>query len=116
MESAPDGCRGRHHRRTHPHAAGDRAQGQGGQGGKRAYKCCVRGKEAHPALTPQGVNAIEYGARIVTYIRHMALEFTLFTFRAIVQWCNGAMVQRHRRHRRHLEMMKGRCYSNVASL
>ncbi len=40
--------------------------------GKRAYKCCVRGKEAHSALTPQGVNAIEYAARIVTYIRHMA--------------------------------------------
>jgi len=40
--------------------------------GKRAYKCCVRGKEAHSALTPQGVNAIEYAARIISYIRHMA--------------------------------------------
>jgi acetylornithine deacetylase/succinyl-diaminopimelate desuccinylase-like protein len=40
--------------------------------GKRAYKCCVRGKEAHSALTPQGVNAIEYAARIITYIRDMA--------------------------------------------
>ena len=40
--------------------------------GKRAYRCCVRGKEAHSALTPQGVNAIEYAARIITYIRHMA--------------------------------------------
>ena len=40
--------------------------------GKRAYKCCVRGKEAHSALTPQGVNAIEYAARIIGYIRHMA--------------------------------------------
>lgn len=40
--------------------------------GKRSYKCCVRGKEAHSALTPQGVNAIEYAARIITYIRHMA--------------------------------------------
>jgi acetylornithine deacetylase len=40
--------------------------------GKRAYKCCVRGKEAHSALTPHGVNAIEYAARIITYIRHMA--------------------------------------------
>ena len=40
--------------------------------GKRAYTCCVRGKEAHSALTPQGVNAIEYAARIITYIRHMA--------------------------------------------
>ena len=40
--------------------------------GKRAYRCCVRGKEAHSALTPQGVNAIEYAARIISYIRHMA--------------------------------------------
>ena len=40
--------------------------------GKRAYKCCVRGKEVHSALTPQGVNAIEYAAKIITYIRHMA--------------------------------------------
>jgi acetylornithine deacetylase len=40
--------------------------------GKRAYKCCVRGKEAHSALTPQGVNAIEYAARIISHIRHMA--------------------------------------------
>ena len=40
--------------------------------GKRAYKCSVHGREAHSALTPQGVNAIEYAARIITYIRHMA--------------------------------------------
>ncbi len=40
--------------------------------GRRGFKCCVRGKEAHSALTPQGVNAIEYAARIITYIRHMA--------------------------------------------
>ena len=40
--------------------------------GKRSYHCCVRGREAHSALTPQGVNAIEYAARIITYIRHMA--------------------------------------------
>ena len=40
--------------------------------GKRSYQCCVRGKEAHSALTPQGVNAIEYAARIITYIRHIA--------------------------------------------
>ncbi|HSD43983.1 MAG TPA: acetylornithine deacetylase [Burkholderiales bacterium] len=40
--------------------------------GKRAYKCCFRGREAHSALTPQGVNAIEYAAKLVVYIRHMA--------------------------------------------
>lgn len=40
--------------------------------GKRSYECCVKGKEAHSALTPQGVNAIEYAARLIVYIRHMA--------------------------------------------
>jgi acetylornithine deacetylase len=40
--------------------------------GKRSFDCCVRGKEAHSALTPQGVNAIEFAARLIVYIRHMA--------------------------------------------
>ena len=40
--------------------------------GKRSFRCTVHGKEAHSALTPQGVNAIEYAAQIITYIRHMA--------------------------------------------
>lgn len=40
--------------------------------GKRAYRCSFRGKEAHSALTPQGVNAIEYAAKLVVHIRHLA--------------------------------------------
>jgi len=40
--------------------------------GRRGYTCCVRGREAHSALTPAGVNAIEYAARIITFIRHIA--------------------------------------------
>ena len=40
--------------------------------GKRSYDCCVTGKEAHSALTPQGVNAIEYAARLIVFIREMA--------------------------------------------
>jgi acetylornithine deacetylase len=40
--------------------------------GKRGYRCCVRGREAHSALTPQGVNAIEYAARLVVHVRHIA--------------------------------------------
>ena len=40
--------------------------------GKRSYECCVTGREAHSALTPQGVNAIEYAARLIVHIRHMA--------------------------------------------
>jgi acetylornithine deacetylase len=40
--------------------------------GQRAYRCCVRGREAHSSLTPRGVNAIEYAAKLVVFIRHLA--------------------------------------------
>ncbi|WP_413707713.1 M20/M25/M40 family metallo-hydrolase [Ralstonia sp. Ralssp110] len=40
--------------------------------GKREYRCCVRGKEAHSALTPQGVNAIEFAALVIAHIRSLA--------------------------------------------
>ena len=40
--------------------------------GKRSFRCTVHGREAHSALTPQGVNAIEYAARVITYIRQVA--------------------------------------------
>jgi acetylornithine deacetylase len=40
------------------------------------YRCCVRGKEAHSSLTPTSVNAIEEAAKLVSYIRGMADEFS----------------------------------------
>lgn len=40
--------------------------------GKRSYRCCVRGQEAHSSVTPLGVNAIECAAEIIMYIREMA--------------------------------------------
>ena len=40
--------------------------------GKRDFCCRVRGREAHSALTPQGVNAIEFAARLIAYIRGVA--------------------------------------------
>jgi acetylornithine deacetylase len=43
--------------------------------GKRSYRCRVRGHEAHSALTPKGVNAVEIAAEIVTALRRMALRF-----------------------------------------
>jgi acetylornithine deacetylase len=43
--------------------------------GKRSYRCRVRGHEAHSALTPKGVNAVEIAAEIVTHLRRMALRF-----------------------------------------
>ena len=42
------------------------------QKGMHVYGCRVRGREAHSALTPQGVNAIEYAAKLIVYIREMA--------------------------------------------
>ncbi len=40
--------------------------------GKRDFCCKVRGREAHSALTPQGVNAIEFAARLIAHIRGVA--------------------------------------------
>lgn len=40
--------------------------------GKRDLCCRVRGRESHSALTPQGVNAIEYAARLIAYVRGVA--------------------------------------------
>ena len=43
--------------------------------GINAYNCCVRGFAAHSSLTPKGLNAIEYAARLICYIRDVADEF-----------------------------------------
>ncbi len=40
--------------------------------GKRDICCRVRGREAHSSLTPDGVNAIEFAARLVAFIRQTA--------------------------------------------
>ncbi len=42
------------------------------QKGMHVYRCRVRGREAHSALTPQGVNAIEYAAKLIVHVRGMA--------------------------------------------
>jgi acetylornithine deacetylase len=43
--------------------------------GKRSYRCRVRGHEAHSALTPLGVNAVQVASEIVTFLGHMARQF-----------------------------------------
>lgn len=43
--------------------------------GINAYQCCVRGHAAHSSLTPRGLNAIEYAARLICHIRDIADEF-----------------------------------------
>ena len=43
--------------------------------GKQSYRCRVRGREAHSALTPLGVNAVQIACEIVTYLTTMARAF-----------------------------------------
>lgn len=40
--------------------------------GMHRFRCCVKGREAHSSYTNRGVNAIEYAAQIIVYIRQMA--------------------------------------------
>ncbi|WP_323118889.1 acetylornithine deacetylase [Burkholderia alba] len=43
--------------------------------GINTYRCCVRGHAAHSSLTPKGLNAIEYAARLICHIRDIADQF-----------------------------------------
>ena len=43
--------------------------------GKRAYRCRVRGHEAHSSLTPLGVNAVQVASELVTFLTQMARAF-----------------------------------------
>ena len=40
--------------------------------GKTSYRCTVHGFEAHSSLAPHGVNAIEFAAELIAYIKIMA--------------------------------------------
>jgi len=42
--------------------------------GINVYQCLMRGLATHSSLTPKGVNAIEYAARLVCFIRDLADE------------------------------------------
>ncbi|ABE37169.1 acetylornithine deacetylase [Paraburkholderia xenovorans LB400] len=46
-----------------------------GHKGINTFRCCVRGVAAHSSLTPNGVNAIEYAARLICHIRDVADRF-----------------------------------------
>ena len=39
--------------------------------GKKSVRCRVRGFECHSSLAPQGVNAIEFAAEVIAYLRRM---------------------------------------------
>ncbi len=40
--------------------------------GKKGYRCTVRGLAGHSAYAPQGVNAVEYAAEAVSFLKSMA--------------------------------------------
>lgn len=42
--------------------------------GINAYRCHVKGHAAHSSLQPSGVNAIEYAARLITFISDLARQ------------------------------------------
>jgi acetylornithine deacetylase len=46
-----------------------------GHKGKRSLRVTVRGRTCHSSLAPQGVNAVEYAARLIVKIRDMAERF-----------------------------------------
>jgi acetylornithine deacetylase len=43
--------------------------------GKKSVRAHVHGKECHSSLAPQGVNAIEYAAEAIAYLKGMARRF-----------------------------------------
>jgi acetylornithine deacetylase len=49
--------------------------------GMNRFRCTVRGREAHSSYVTYGVNAIEYAARLVVYIRQIADRLAQFETR-----------------------------------
>ena len=43
--------------------------------GKKSMRCHVHGHECHSSLAPQGVNAVEYAAEVIGYLKGMARRF-----------------------------------------
>lgn len=43
--------------------------------GKKSMRCHVHGHECHSSLAPKGVNAVEYAAEVIAYLKGMARRF-----------------------------------------
>jgi acetylornithine deacetylase len=43
--------------------------------GKKSVRCHVHGHECHSSLAPKGVNAVEYAAEVIAYLKSMARRF-----------------------------------------
>jgi acetylornithine deacetylase len=48
-----------------------------GHKGGRGYRCHITGQEAHSSLAPHAVNAIEYAAELIVFIRDLAGELAI---------------------------------------
>ncbi|MEA2779625.1 MAG: acetylornithine deacetylase [Rhodospirillaceae bacterium] len=48
-----------------------------GHKGKMSLRCRVHGRECHSSLAPQGVNAVEYAATLISHMRGMAQRLAL---------------------------------------
>ena len=48
-----------------------------GHKGGRGYRCHVTGQEAHSSLAPRAVNAIEYAAELIVFLRDLAGELAI---------------------------------------
>jgi acetylornithine deacetylase len=46
--------------------------------GKRAYRCCVKGLAGHSALTHLGVNAADFAAELVTFLRRTGRDLRTY--------------------------------------
>src|SRR5580700_7857849 len=51
--------------------------------GMNRFRCTVRGREAHSSYVTHGVNAIEYAARLIVYIRQIADRLAQFEQRDV---------------------------------
>ena len=45
-----------------------------GHKGGRAYRCRIAGLEAHSSLAPHGVNAVEFAAELISFLRRLGKE------------------------------------------
>jgi acetylornithine deacetylase len=48
-----------------------------GHKGKMSLRCHVHGRECHSSLAPTGVNAVEYAAEVIAYLRGMARKMAV---------------------------------------
>ena len=72
------------------------------------WRCCIKGRAAHSSLTPQSVNAIEIGARVVGKLGDMAERFRSgAAVRRLRRAVHDELGRRHRRRHRRQRRARG---------